>query len=226
LIFDRGTLAIKDASALSNHHHLGGSMMRRSATAAAALAAVLFSVPAAAQMSMNNAYAGLEIGQAKVKDACGDATSCDDKDTVWRVFAGYQLNRNFAIEGGYADLGRATASGVIGGVDVSARFETTAWDLVAVGILPLANRFSLYGKLGLYYGTVKATATGTLGGFSQTDSEKDSGTDLTFGIGALFDITRNIGVRAEYRKYSDVGGSDVGESDVDVIGISVLYRFQ
>jgi opacity protein-like surface antigen len=61
---------------------------------------------------------------------------------------------------------------------------------------------------------------------SATSSDKDTSTDLTFGVGAAFDINRNVGVRAEYQKYKDMGGSSVGKSDVDVLSIGVLYRFR
>src|ERR1700687_2854672 len=96
-----------------------------------------------AQDTGNSFYAGGSIGQSKAKDACEGVTiSCDDKDTAWRIFGGYQVNRNFAVELGYADLGKATASGIVSGVNVNAKAEATAFDLVAVGILPVANQLS------------------------------------------------------------------------------------
>jgi len=202
-------------------------MISKSAVAICGIALAAFALPAAAQMSMSNLYLGGSIGQSKAKDACeGATTSCDDKDTSWRLFAGYQFNPNLAIEAGYADLGKATASGVVSGVNLSEKFEASAWDLVAVGILPLGSQFSIYGKLGVYYGEVKGSATATLGGVSASASDKDTNTDLTFGLGAAFDINRNFGVRAEYQKYKDMGGSNVGKSDVDVLSIGVLYRFR
>jgi OOP family OmpA-OmpF porin len=195
------------------------------------VAAAAFALPALAQMSTSNLYAGASIGQAKAKDACEGASSCDDKDTAWRVFLGYQFTPNIAVEAGYADLGKATASGSVfvpgvGTVAADAKFESTAWDLVAVGMLPLASQFSLYGKLGLYYGEVKASGSGTVGGITVPVSDKDTTTDLTFGIGAGWDINRNFGIRAEYQKYKDMGGSNTGKSDIDVLSIGALYRFR
>jgi OmpA-OmpF porin, OOP family len=202
-------------------------VIKKSSIAVLGTAAGLFALPAAAQLSTSNLYLGGSIGQSKAKDACEGANiSCEDTDTAWRLFAGYQFNPHLAIEAGYADLGKATANGVISGVTVNAKFEASAWDLVAVGILPLASQFSLYGKLGLYYGEIKGTATGTLGSVTATSSDKDTTTDLTFGLGAAFDINRNFGVRAEYQKYKDMGGSNVGKSDVDVMSIGVLYHFR
>jgi OOP family OmpA-OmpF porin len=179
-------------------------------------AALLVAAPAAAQDQ--GFYAGLSIGQSAAKDACDDLVgtgiSCDDKDTAWRILGGYQFNRNFAVELGYTDLGEVTASfGTL-----RETISSTAFELVGVGMLPVAERFSVYGKLGIYRAS---TEDETNFGFSA----KESNTDITFGFGARFDITKNIAVRGEWQKYSDVGGPDIGESDVDVISIGVLFKF-
>ena len=40
-------------------------------------------------------YIGASIGQSKAKDFCDDSGgfSCDDKDTTWKILAGYQFSR-------------------------------------------------------------------------------------------------------------------------------------
>jgi OmpA-OmpF porin, OOP family len=162
-------------------------------------------------------YAGLSLGQSKADDACtgvsGLGISCDDKDTAWKILGGYQFNRNFAVEFGYTDLGEVSASGPGG----SASIETTAFEVVAVGMMPIADKFSIYGKLGMYRGETDASGPG--------GSISESTTDLTFGVGVRYDFTRNLGVRAEWQKYSDVGGGDIGEADIDVISVGVIWRF-
>src|SRR3954467_10471470 len=78
-----------------------------------ALAAAAFALPAVAQWDKSSAYVGGSIGQSKFKDACSGnppGVSCDDKDTAWRIFGGYQFSPNFAAELGYHDLGEAKAS--------------------------------------------------------------------------------------------------------------------
>jgi OOP family OmpA-OmpF porin len=201
-------------------------MKTKYALAALGVAAAAFALPAAAQMrmpSLSSAYIGGGIGQSKAKDGCdaiGVATSCDDKDTAWRVFAGYQFNRNIAAELGYADLGKIGFSvGALGSGEVKA----TAWDLSAIGLWPVANQFSIFGRLGFYNAETKIS--GVIGG------GKKRTTDLTFGLGVQYDFTRNFGVRGEWQRYSDVKShSDLfgtnGKSDVDVLGVSLVYRFQ
>jgi len=162
-------------------------------------------------------YAGLHIGQSSADDACdgisGAGVSCDDKDTAWKILGGYQFNRHLAVEIGYTDLGEVSASGPGG----SASVESTAFEVVAVGIFPIADKFSIYGKLGMYRGDTEATAPGV--------SESETNNDLTFGFGVRYDFTKNLGVRAEWQKYSDVGGGNIGESDVDVISVGVIWKF-
>ena len=113
-------------------------MIGKTAIAAFGLAAAAFALPAAAQMSARNAYVGASVGQAKYNDWCSVASefgssSCDDKDTTFRIFAGYQVHPNIGVELGYANLGEAKFSGTFAGLPLTGKDEFTAWDLVAVG---------------------------------------------------------------------------------------------
>jgi OOP family OmpA-OmpF porin len=201
---------------------------KKYALAVMGVAAAVFALPAAAQMrtpSLSSAYIGGGIGQSKAKDGCtgigGTGVSCDDKDTAWRIFAGYQFHRNVAAELGYTDLGKVSASGTgIGNAEI----KSTAWDLSAILAWPVANQFSVFGRLGFY--NAEAKLSGSLG-----QSGKKTTTDLTYGLGVQYDFTRNFGVRGEWQRYSKVKahnnttGAD-GESDIDVLGVSLVYRFQ
>jgi OOP family OmpA-OmpF porin len=95
--------------------------------------------------------------------------------------------------------------------------ESKAWELVAVGSWPFADKFSLYGKLGLYRGDTDASAPGI--------SVSETNTDLTYGFGLRWDFTKNLGARLEYQVYKDVGGGDVGESDAEVMSVGVIWKF-
>jgi OmpA-OmpF porin, OOP family len=191
-------------------------MHMKSAVIAIALGASVFALPAAAQVNMSSVYVGATVGQAEFKDACsGVSVSCDDKDTAWRLLAGYQINRNFAVEVGYHDLGEAKASA--GGVNAS--IKATAWELLGVGILPIANQFSAYGKLGVYY--AKSEGTSNVGA-----SADETNTGLTWGVGAQWDVIRNLGLRLEWQQYRDVGGESLGGEDpINVLSIGAIWRF-
>jgi len=168
-------------------------------------AAAGFAGSAAAQ-SLSSVYIGGTVGQAEFKDGCRGLAGCDNKDTAWRILGGYQFNRYFAAELGYHDLGEVSAAG--------GATKGTAWELVGIGSYPIANQFSVYGKLGAYRGELKAA------------NAKETNTDLTYGVGLQYDFTKAIGVRGEWQRYSKMGGGALVETDVDVLSVGVVYRFQ
>jgi len=98
--------------------------------------------------------------------------------------------------------------------------KTKAWDLAAVGTLPIADKFSAFGKLGMYRADSDLSSDVLASG-------SESKSDLTYGLGLQYDFTRSVGMRGEWQRFQKVGGDDVGgESDIDVMSVGVLYRFQ
>lgn len=154
-------------------------------------------------------YVGLTIGQAEADGSCPAGFSCDFKDTDWKILGGYRFSRNIAVEGFWAEHGEITVrTGA-----VSATAESRTFGVAALGILPLNPQFDLFGKLGL--GSTKIKATASAPGVSA--SAADDGSDIVFGIGAMFNFTRNLGLRAEWERYND--------SEIDVMSIGIQYRF-
>jgi OOP family OmpA-OmpF porin len=178
----------------------------KSIKAALAVAAFTFAGAAAAQPSLSSVYVGGTIGQAEYKDGCAGLTDCDEKDTAWRILGGYQFNRYFAAELGYHDLGEVSAP--------AGAVEGTAWELVGIGAYPIVDKLSVYGKLGAYRGELEAP------GAEETNS------DLTYGVGLQYDVLKNVGVRGEWQRYNKMGGGAIDETDVDVLSVGVVYRFQ
>lgn len=183
-----------------------------------AASALAFSPISQAQMS-GQWYAGLGFGQSKATDACNSLSAgiaCDDTDTATRIFGGYKFNRNFAFEVGYSDLGKASASIPA----LTEEWKATTWDFVAVGILPINDQFSLLGKIGLTSWSVDDTATGFA-------TQSATGTDTTYALGVQYELNSQFGLRAEWQTFSSLGDDNTtGQSDVDVIGVSLLYKFQ
>jgi len=204
--------------------------MKKATLAAAAALALAVPGVSMAQSSMDSMksavtgpdsgwFVGGSIGQSKFNVDCSGA-SCDDTDTAFRVFGGYQFNKHFGAELGYADLGKLTVSSP----GVSADLKATVWDLMAVGTLPIADKFNIYGKLGMYRADTKLS--GSVAGFG-SGSASDNNTDITYAIGAGYDFSKNLGVRAEWQRYSKVGSDNTGgDGDIDVYGIAVVYRFK
>lgn len=159
-------------------------------------------------------YAGGTLGNSSFSNGCRLGGSCDDNDTAFKIFGGYQFHKYVAAELGLVDLGRARSTAGGASDEVKAR----AWDLSAVGSFPVVERFSVFGRLGLYFARVEENTN-----FAGNSSH--SNTDLTYGVGVRYDFTRNLAVRGELQRYSDAGGGDVLKTDIDLLGISVLWKF-
>src|SRR5207248_830157 len=80
----------------------------------------------------------------------------------------------------------------------SADVKANAWELVGVGILPVANQFGIYAKLGAHRSEAKLESNAGA-------SAKDTGNGLTFGGGAQWNVMPALGLRAEWQRYSHLG---------------------
>jgi OOP family OmpA-OmpF porin len=195
--------------------------MRRAAVAACAAAAMIVPTAGLAQGGPDSStYLGGTVGQSQAKDFCtgvttGGGTTCDDKYTSWSILIGYQWNRHLGFEIGYRDLGQASANGLGGNVTA----EAHAFETVVLGILPVGERFSVYGKFGAYLAESDLVTTAP----NSVASEHDSNIDLTYGVGVQFELTKQFGVRAEWQRYQDIGPSNM---DVDAISLGLIWRFR
>ena len=178
-----------------------------------------FAVPAAAQET--GLYVGGSIGYAQYKDICdavSPAVTCDDNDTAWRAFGGYQFNRHFALEFGFANLGESSGSGAPGSFSVEAK---EAFDLSGVFNMPVATSLALLLRIGAH--RTRTTIDEQLQGFG-TVHEAKTGSSFTYGLGAEYALGK-VGVRAEWMRYDNIDSGQRGETDVDVFSVGALFRF-
>ncbi len=165
-------------------------------------------------------YVGGALGRSDFKVDVTGATTADKKDTGYKLFAGARLSPNLAIEGGFADLGKATASD---GTNTG-KFELTVFPYIdAVGILPLSPQWDLLGRLGLTSSKLKISDT-TAG---VTTSDSDRSIQAHFGFGAQYNISKTVAVRAEWErfrgKYNKGGNNDSG--NVDLLSVGFTFGF-
>lgn len=208
-------------------------------------AAAVFLVSGLASAQGTGWYGGVSVGQASVdldhvsRDFAAEvedagipvvSASEDDSHMVYKLFLGYKYTPNFAIEAGYADLGKYDAK-VVGDVfglplDVRGEVKSKAVFIDAVGMLPLTPEFSMFGKVGAAYARTKARASMEFLGERLSDSDSDSEYVPKAGFGAEYALTKTIALRAEYERYFDVGDEDdTGESDVDFWSVGLKFGF-
>lgn len=168
-------------------------------------------------------YLGGSVGDAQYQNICNGfdtGAACNDGDTGFRVFGGYQFNRNAALELGYVDLGTVDAQGSVAGTPTTVRSEGNGFDLSGLISFPVAAGLSVFGRLGIYY--IRSQVDVTAGGVT---SESHTNGGFLVGAGIGFDLWK-FGVRAEWQRYdSAVGGGSVGEDDVNFFSVGALLRF-
>ena len=166
-------------------------------------------------------YVGGSLGYMTARKGCqgllsGGGRGCDSTDFSFGAFGGYQVNRHLSAELGYRSLGKVRA---FGGTGSSDNISAQVWDFTGMGIWPIEEHFSAYGRLGGYYATLDTSARGVA---SQSNSQ------LTYGGGLQWDFFGRYGVRADWQRYRKVGkeSSLYGVNYYDVLAVAVVYRFR
>ncbi len=175
-------------------------------------------------------YAGLGFGQSNYRDYASNvnaelsadgltATSSDNAlSEGWKVYAGYQFNKYFGVEGGYVNLNDVTARHnvtfpVVGTVNTNV--DSDAWTLAAVGTLPLTDKFSVMAKLGGAY--VLSDITAMTGTTKETVGKDEY--EPFYGVGVSYALFDNLNLRAEWERF------DTDEFNVDLLTAGVALKF-
>jgi len=169
---------------------------------------------------------GSELDNQFASRGITSSSSLDKRDTAWSLVGGYQFNRNLAVEGGYVNLGHfkyqsSTTTPAAG--SITGRYGAGGFGVSAVGILPLQQGFSVYGKAGLLLARTELETNGSAG--IATGETHGRSTNGSFGFGLSYDITKNIVGKAEWNRYARVGDSNTGRSDIDMYTVGVAYKF-
>lgn len=193
-------------------------------------------IPAHAQW-----YVGISGGESKA-EVRGDrqddqlldlgfddaSTTIDDKDGAYRVHGGYRFNRNIAFEVGFTDLGRFSQRTTVrptGALDT--RVEVQGFDASILGLLPIGERFTVFGRVGAFAARTRTefSGSGSVVLFDGAQSSSKRTTSAVYGVGAMYDFTRNFSVRAEYVRYHRIGDESTGEYEPTTLTAGIQYRF-
>ena len=200
------------------------------------------------------AYGGLLVGNSKYSvDAAEEeadllafvqdtgaptrnlSTSTEDSDIGYTAAFGYRFNRYLAAELGLAQYGEA-ASNVRGEIDqgdgfvpvnVKISFAVGGPLFSVVGILPLGDKFELYGRAGMLFASAERELSARVDGQNAgIGSAKGDSTEVVLGAGVAYHINQIYSVRLEHQRLSDVGQEDrSGTEDVDYTALGFIVRF-
>jgi len=182
-------------------------------------------------------YGGISIGQSKAKidDAriagnllgSGLSTSSitnDDSDTGYKLFAGYKFNKNFALEGGYFDLGKFGFTATTAGPGtLNGSIKLQGINLDAVGIVPVSQAFSLFGRAGVNYAQARDSFSGSGPVNVSNPSPSKNDTNYNFGLGLQYDLNKSVGMRLEAERYR-VNDAVGNRGDIDLFSAGLVYR--
>jgi len=162
-------------------------------------------------------YVGAGVGKANIELDEVDGFKFDSDDTAFKVFGGYNFNQYFAVEAAYFDGGEPEEAVIVvpgfrGTVDAG----LTGLIASAVGRLPLGDMFSVYGKLGLvsYDVEVKGRANGDV--VYEREGSED---DVSYGVGAAFNLGPSFELRAEYEAIA------IDDGDYNLLTVQGLFKF-
>lgn len=182
-------------------------------------------------------YAGGSVGQSRTEmDPArttgilmpGVATTgiaSDNKGDAFKVFGGWQINRNLALEAGYFDLGKnrfTTTTSPSGTLSGETRVQGLNFDVV--GTMPLTERFSALARVGAQqaWSTDRLSGTGTGAGMASRGKHND--TNYKVGLGMQYEMSPSIWIRGDVERYriKDMTGR---RANVDVASVSLVFPF-
>lgn len=211
------------------------------------LAIVACALPLPSFAGSTGWYAGAGFGRSTTKldtsdlsdaqrefQGTGFATSLsiDQTDTAKRVFGGYRVNENFAVEGEYADFGKSTLSfSAKKGTkyaNASGDFKTKGLGVSVVGSMPIGNTFSVFAKAGAFRWSVKSdfSYADNITPEAGSDSTTANGVKPMVGVGVQFDFDKTFAVRVEHERFKDVGKEDdTGRTDIRLTTANLVVKF-
>ncbi len=190
-----------------------------------------------------------QFGEATLDTQLGvrRAKFFDDEDSTAILEVGYSVNRYFAVQAGFLDLGEFTGNGALcpedadvcieslldrlvaafpgldpqvlslcveGGVcdlvAVPLTAEVSAWSLSAIPRLPLGDRLTIRGRVGVVAWETDISAGFGLGRFDGFSDE-----DLMAGVGVEVKMVERLSAVVEYR---------TTDFDIDLVSVGVSWR--
>jgi len=142
------------------------------------------------------------IGEIGKSEYDIDGYRGDESDTYFGLGVGFDVSKNLAFEVTYQDFGKVE--------DRPWNYEGSAFNVSAVGKLPLNASFELLGKVGVDLWKVDAGGPG---------SNDDDGFDLSLGFGGAFNLDSRTSITVTYELH------EWDHVNVDVLAVGINYGF-
>lgn len=179
-------------------------------------------------------YGGISAGNARSEVDEGAVASgllggaaltgitSDETANGYKLFGGYQLNRHIGFEAGYFDLGKTTFSGTAPGGAFNNETRMRGLNLDLVGTLPLTEKFSLLGRVGVAMGRTRAQFSGP--GAAGVADRNDNKANAKVGLGVQYEVNRSFWVRGEVERYRVNNGVN-GRTNTNLYTVGLVFPF-
>ena len=188
--------------------------------------------------SPSYAYGGISLGQSQARideprisarlaseGAVRSSMERNEKDMAYKVFGGYQINRNIAVEAGYFNLGKYdfTSTTVPAGT-YKGQIRLQGGNLDLVGTLPISQRWSVLGRAGIQYANARDNFQSTGSVRIPNASPSQNAVNYKIGAGLQYEVNRSLFVRGEieHLRVDDAVGNRGG---VNMYSVSLVIPF-
>ena len=190
-----------------------------------AAAFLVLAMPLDETRAEGNWYLGASIGTLDLDYSAADLTqdlaslgwsidspSVDDSGTAWKGYGGFAVNDYFAVEAGYADLGKVVTEfgASVAPTQIDAILSDTysvhpyqgdGWFTAAVLRWPVQpDRFTLVARGGVFWWESDLDVRVVSGGTGNV-SGRESGTDTMFGLGLEWRFNEQWSLTADWERY-------------------------
>ena len=151
----------------------------------------------------------------------------DDNPGAFMLGLGYHFSENFALEASYLDLGDATAHVHVfspGDYFLTEHLDASGVSLDAIGLMPVSEHVSLFGKLGVFSYTLDDSIDSDVPVGPQPPNA--SGTTWDIGLGVQIRFTGRVGMRAGFTSYHGVGDENTtGKQNIGLVYAQAYLNF-
>lgn len=153
-------------------------------------------------------YLGASIGATELQESC-DTAHCVEGDQAWKLYAGYQMNHELSLEGGYVNLGQFQR-------DATQTTEVKGLEASLVAYMPVHEQVNLFAKAGVFKWESDIA--------HDHDKYHRDDLDPMFGVGVDYRVSDNVKLRGEWDSYRSIALEETGtSSDISLLGAGVTF---
>jgi OOP family OmpA-OmpF porin len=158
--------------------------------------------------------------------ATGLSSSDSGSGNQWRLQGGYRFNPYLAVEAGYIDFGKTKYQASYSGGSAQGSLKAGGIDVAGLVSLPVNDNLSVFGKAGMVAAKVKSNLVAGAPAALASGNDSVNVVRPLVGVGALYKLTQNVDVRADYDYVGGLGKSNrTGKMDANLFSLGVAYNF-